>query len=199
MPETEQITVLLQEFSDGDKDALDRLMPLVYAELRRLANSLLHRESNARTLQPTALVHEAYARLAGQANPPFASRSHFLSIAAKVMRQILTDYARRRKTSKRGAGLHKTCLEEALSAAIEEPAIMVALSDALDELEKKDPRKAALVEMRYFGGLTLAEAAEVTGLTVNVIRYELRIAQAWLHRELNLGATSLHSDNPPGG
>jgi RNA polymerase sigma factor (TIGR02999 family) len=191
MAQTEQITVLLQEFSDGNKDALNRLMPFVYAELRRLANSLLHSESKARTLQPTALVHEAYARLVGQENPPFASRSHFLAIAAKVMRQILTDYARRRKTSKRGAGLRKTTLGEALNAAVEEPAIMVALSDALDELEKKDPRKARLIEMRYFGGLTLAEAAEVTGLTVNVIRYDLRIAQAWLHRELNFTAAEL--------
>jgi RNA polymerase sigma factor (TIGR02999 family) len=188
MAETQLITVLLQEFSDGDKDALDRLMPLVYAELRRLANSFLRRESSGHTLQPTALVHEAYARMVGQQQPTFKSRAHFLSIAAKVMRQILIDYARKRKADKRGAGLPKMSLEEACSAAVDRPAVMIALADALEALERKDARKARLIEMRYFGGLTLEESAEVAGITIESVRYELRVGQAWLHRELNLSA-----------
>lgn len=186
MPETEAITVLLQQFADGDKLALDRLMPFVYSELRQLANKCFSAEATGHTLQPTALVHEAYARMIGQQQPSFKSRSHFLSIAAKVMRQILIDYARRRKTNKRGAGVVNLSLEEAFDATLDRPTLMVALSDALDELEQKDSRKAKLVEMRYFGGLTLEELAEVTGATLESIRYDLRLAQAWLHRELNL-------------
>jgi RNA polymerase sigma factor (TIGR02999 family) len=178
---------MLQRFAEGDKDALDRLMPLVYAELRRLASSFLSRESVGHTLQPTALVHEAYARMVGQQQPAFKSRAHFLSIAAKVMRQILIDYARKRKADKRGSGMPKMTLEDACGAAVERPAVMIALSDALEELEKKDARKARLIEMRYFGGLTLEESAEVAGITLESVRYELRLAQAWLHRELNLG------------
>jgi RNA polymerase sigma factor (TIGR02999 family) len=185
MEDSEPITLLLQEFAEGDKDALDRLMPLVYSELRRLANSYLSRESSAHTLQPTALVHEAYARMIGQQQPAFRSRAHFLSIAARVMRQILIDYARRRKAGKRGAGLINLSLEDACGAVLEKPAVMIALSDALDELERKDARKARLIEMRYFGGLTLEESAEVAGISIESVRYELRLAQAWLHRELN--------------
>ncbi len=184
MAETQPITLLLQEFADGDKGALDRLMPLVYAELRRLANSFLSRESTGHTLQPTALVHEAYARMVGQQQPTFTSRAHFLSIAARVMRQILIDYARKRKADKRGAGLPKMSLEEACGAAVERPAVMIALADALEALERKDARKAQLIEMRYFGGLTLEESAEVAGVSLETVRYELRLAQAWLHREL---------------
>jgi RNA polymerase sigma factor (TIGR02999 family) len=190
MPETQSITIMLQRFAEGDKESLDRLMPLVYAELRRLAGSFLGRESTGHTLQPTALVHEAYARRVGGQQPAFQSRSHFLSIAAKVMRQILIDYARKRKADKRGSGMPKMSLEEACGAAVERPAVMIALADALAELEKKDARKAQLIEMRYFGGLTLEESAEVAGITMESVRYELRLAQAWLHRELNLAATS---------
>jgi RNA polymerase sigma factor (TIGR02999 family) len=190
MAETESITLLLQEFTAGDnKDALDRLMPLVYAELRQLANNCLSRESCGHTLQPTALVHEAYARMVGNHQPAFKSRAHFLSIAAKVMRQILIDYARKRRAGKRGAGMSKMSLDEACDAALERPALMIALSDALDELERKDARKAQLIEMRYFGGLTLEESAEVAGATLESVRYDLRLAQAWLHRALNLGVS----------
>jgi RNA polymerase sigma factor (TIGR02999 family) len=181
------------EVSCCDKADLDRLMPLVYAELRRLAGAVLSRESSGHTLQPTALVHEAYARMAAQRQPDFTSRAHFLSIAARVMRQILVDYARRRKADKRGSGrqnvsLEDACgssLEKACGSAVEMPAVMIALSDALESLERQDARKARLIEMRFFGGLTLEEAAEVDGSTVESVRYELRLAQAWLHRELN--------------
>jgi RNA polymerase sigma factor (TIGR02999 family) len=185
----EPITLLLQEFSDGDKKALDRLMPLVYAEMRRLANSFLSRESSGHTLQPTALVHEAYARMVEQQQPAFKSRAHFLSIAAKVMRQILIDYARKRKAGKRGSGLPKMSLEEAFGAVVERPAVMIALADALEALERKDPRKAHLIEMRFFGGLTHEESAEVAGISIESVRYELRLGQAWLHREMNLGVS----------
>jgi RNA polymerase sigma factor (TIGR02999 family) len=186
MSETQSVTLMLQKFAAGDKESLDRLMPLVYAELRRLASSFLSRESTGHTLQPTALVHEAYARMVGQRQPAFQSRAHFLSIAARVMRQILIDYARRRRADKRGAGMANMSLEEACGAVVERPSVMIALSDALGELEKKDPRKARLIELRYFGGLTLEESAEVAGITVESVRYELRLAQAWLHRALNL-------------
>jgi len=189
MAEIQPVTLLLQQFANGDKDALDRIMPLVYAELRQMANNCLSRESAGHTLQPTALVHEAYARMVGQQQPAFRSRAHFLSIAAKVMRQVLIDYARKRKAGKRGAGTPRASLEEACGAVMEQPALMIALSDALDELERKDARKAQLIEMRYFGGLTLEESAELTGSTLESIRYELRLAQAWLHRELGLEAT----------
>jgi len=171
--------------SSCDKAELDRLMPQVYAELRRLAGSVLSRESSGHTLQPTALVHEAYARMAAQRQPDFTGRAHFLSIAARVMRQILVDYARRRKADKRGAGQQNLSLEEACGSAVERPAVMIALSDALEGLERQDARKARLIEMRFFGGLTLEEAAEVEGSTVESVRYELRLAQAWLHRELH--------------
>ena len=186
MSETQPVTILLQQFANGDKDALDRIMPLVYAELRQIANNCLSRESSGHTLQPTALVHEAYARMVDQQQPAFRSRAHFLSIAAKVMRQILIDYARKRKAEKRGSGIPKASLEEACGAVMKQPALLIALSDALDELERKDARKAQLIEMRYFGGLTLEESAEVTGSTLEGVRYELRLAQAWLHRELGL-------------
>jgi len=190
VPETQPITLMLKRFADGDKESLDRLMPLVYAELRRLAGGFLSRESIGHTLQPTALVHEAYARMVGQQQPAFQSRAHFLSIAAKVMRQILIDNARRRKADKRGAGTPKLSLDEACGAAVERPQVMIALSDALEELEKKDALKARLIEMRFFGGLTLDESAEVAGISMESVRYELRLAQAWLHRELNLSAAS---------
>ena len=162
---------------------MDRLFPLVYAELRRLADSSLRRERPGHTLQRTALVHEAYLRLIGNSQPDFEDRAHFLGIAARTMRQILVDYARRRNAGKRSAALREP-LEEA-SAAIERPASMIQLDDALSDLEKQDPRKARLIEMRFFGGLTAEESASVLGLAVPAVRRELRLAQAWLERELD--------------
>jgi RNA polymerase sigma factor (TIGR02999 family) len=185
MPESQPITLLLQEFAGGDKQALDRLMPLVYTELKRLAGGYLRGERPGHTLQPTALVHEAYVRLVGQQQPAFQNRAHFYGVAARVMRQILIDHARVQKAGKRGAGAIHLSIEDARTATVETSSVTVALADALDDLEQKDPLKARLVEMRYFGGMTLEESAEVTGITFESVRYELRLAQAWLNRELS--------------
>jgi RNA polymerase sigma factor (TIGR02999 family) len=182
---TQPITLLLQEFAAGDRTAFDRLMPLVYAELRRLASGHLRREHPGHTLQPTALVHEAYIRLIGQDQPDYRSRSHFLGVAAHVMRQILIDHARAREAGKRGGGQPKYSLESSLEPVVERPLPLIAVDDALQALEKRDSRKAKLIEMRFFGGLTAEESAEVLHLPVEKVRAELRLAQAWLQRELD--------------
>jgi len=179
------ITLTLHDLAGGDKDALNRLMPAVYTELRKLADGYLRNERPGNTLQPTALVHEAYIRLIGQERPDFRSRSHFLAIASHIMRQILIDHARSRNAGKRGGGMPRYSLDEALNAAVERPSIMLAIDDALCELERKDPRKAKLIEMRFFGGLTAEESAEILDLPVEKVRGELRMAQAWLQRELS--------------
>ena len=184
MLESGPITEILQEVADGDKSALDRLIPLVYAELKRLAGGFLRGEQPGHTLQPTALVHEAYTRLLDQSQPPYRNKAHFLSVAATIMRQILIDHARSQKAVKRGGGQPVLSLEEAYASAVEKPSIMIALADALDALERKDAAKARLVELHYFGGLTLEESAEVSGISVDSVRYGLRVAQAFLHREL---------------
>jgi RNA polymerase sigma factor (TIGR02999 family) len=186
--ETQSITLILQEFAGGDKQALNRLMPLIYAELRKLAAGYLRNERPGNTLQLTALVHEAYIRLVVQDQPGFRGRAHFLSIASRIMRQILIDHARLRNAQKRGGGLPKCSLDEALSAGIERPSVMLAIDDALCELERQDPRKMKLIEMRFFGGLTAEESAEILDLPLEKVRGELRVAQAWLQRELNLRA-----------
>ena len=147
MAPTPPITVLVHEYANGDKAALDRLLPLVYAELRRIANKHLRDERPGHTLQPTALVHEMYARLAGQAPPDVRDRIHFLSVAAGVMRQILIDHARTKYAQKRGGRQEKLSLDEAQDACLERPAIMVRIDDALNLLARHDPRKARLIEM----------------------------------------------------
>lgn len=181
------ITALLQEFAAGDKTALDRLMPLVYVELKKLASGYLRRDRTGHTLQPTALVHEAYARLVGQNQPDYANRGHFLGVAARVMRQILTDHARARVAAKRGAGQQHFSLDEAMEVPGQKPTSIIALNDALDTLERDDPQKAKLIEMRFFGGFTAEESAVVLDLPIEKIRTELRVAQAWLRRELQRG------------
>jgi len=190
MAQTQPITLILQEFAAGDKTALDRLMPLVYAELRKLADNFLHIERPGNTLQPTALVHEAYVRLIEQDQPDYNSRVQFLGVAGHLMRQILIDNARARNAGKRGGGQPKYSLDEALNAAAERPSIMIAIDDALRELERKDARKAQLIEMRFFGGLTAEESAAALDLPVVKVRGELRVARAWLQRELSRGAVS---------
>lgn len=184
MATTTPITVLLHEYAQGDKTALDRLLPLVYAELRRIAQKHLQGERSGHTLQPTALVHEMYAKLANQSAPEVRDRIHFLSISAGVMRQILIDHARTKYAQKRGGRQEKLSLDEAQTACMEKPAIMVRIDDALNELGHQDPHKARLIEMRFFGGMTAEESAAVLDLPVNTVRRELRVAQAWLQREL---------------
>ena len=179
------ITVLVHEYANGDKGALDRLLPLVYAELRRIAQKHLRDERPGHTLQPTALVHEMYARLSVQSAPDVRDRIHFLSVAAGVMRQILIDHARTKYAQKRGGRQEKLSIDEARDACMEKPAIMVRIDDAMNELARHDPRKARLIEMRFFGGLTAEESAAALDLPVYVVRRDLRVAQAWLQRELD--------------
>jgi RNA polymerase sigma factor (TIGR02999 family) len=182
--EGQQVTIILREFAAGDKSALDRLMPLVYAELRKLAGSQLRREREGGTLQPTALVHEAYVRLIDQSLPDFTDRAHFLGIAANLMRQILIDSARKRNAAKRGGGQINVSLNEALDGAEQRPIVFIALDQAIRALERKDPQKAKLIEMSFFGGLSAEEMAEVLELSAQDVRAELRIARAWLRRRL---------------
>jgi RNA polymerase sigma factor (TIGR02999 family) len=185
MSEKESITLLLQGLGRGDKASLDRLTPLLYDELRRIADAQLRRERPDHTFEPAALVHELYARMLGQEQPDYTDRAHVLRVAAQVMRRILIDHARIRDASKRGGGQEKLPIDEARDALAFRPAIMVALDDSLTALEQIDPRKAQLVEMRYFGGLTAEESAAALGLEVPQVRRELRVAQAWLRRELD--------------
>jgi RNA polymerase sigma-70 factor, ECF subfamily len=185
MDDEQPITGLLHKFAGGDKDALDRLIPLVYSELQRLADHYLRNERSSHTLQPTALVHEAYARLLKQEQPDYRSRAHFLGTAAQVMRQILIDHARKRNAGKRGGGGAGFQLHLDHEVAIERPSMLIAIDDALQALTQRDACKARLIEMRYFGGLTAEESAEAMGMTVPEVRRELRVGQAWLRRELD--------------
>ena len=185
MSSQEPITIFLQQFAGGDKTALDRLMPVVYAELQRLAGGYLRNERPGHTLQPTALVHEAYARLVKQEQPDYRSRAHFMGVAAQIMRQILIDHARTRNAAKRGSGVEKFSLEQAGEIPFDRPSILIAIDDALQELARRDAAKTRLIEMRFFGGLTAEESAEATGMEVAEVRRHLRVAQAWLQRELD--------------
>lgn len=186
--EQSPVTVLLQAWKGGDSEALSRLIPLVYDELRRMAASHLGREASAHTLQPTALVHEAYIRLAGVAEPDFRNRAHFRCVAARVMRQILVDRARARNTRKRDGGF-RVELDDSAAAAAGLDAPFEALDDALANLERQDPEKARILELKYFGGLTAGEMVEVLGVGLNRINWQIRTAQAWLRRELESPTT----------
>jgi len=185
MTQATSITALVHEYANGDKKALDRLLPLVYSELRRLANNNLRFENPGHTLQPTDLVHELYAKLVGQSPPDLRDRVHFLRVASQAMRQILVDHARTKYAQKRGGRQEKIALEEVETACMQRPAIALRLDDALTQLTRMDPGKAQLIEMRFFGGMTLEESASATGLSVDIVRRELRVAQAWLQSQLN--------------
>jgi RNA polymerase sigma factor (TIGR02999 family) len=174
------ITVLLHAWRDGDSAALDRLISLIYPELRRLAAASLRRGSH-HTIEPTTLVHEAYLRLASAGEHEFANRAHFLAVAARVMRTVLIDRVRARYAAKRNAG-HRVTLDIDVALDTARPNILIALDDALTDLEKLDPPKARVLEMRYFGGLTAEESAEVLGLSVHQVNRQMRVAQAWLRR-----------------
>lgn len=179
-----QVTQLLQDWRNGRKEALDALTPIVYSELRKMAGSYLASESKAATLQPTALVNEAYIRLAGQNLTDFQSRAHFFGVASRLMRQILVDHARKQLTNKRGARAAKVSLEDNVSFAVERSAGMVALDDALTALAAFDERKSRIIELRYFGGFSIEETAEALGISISTITRDLRLAEAWLHKEL---------------
>ncbi|HKE25937.1 MAG TPA: ECF-type sigma factor [Bryobacteraceae bacterium] len=178
------IAALLHQLKDGDKAVLDEIVPLVYGELHRMASSYLRGEYVQHTLQTTALVHEAYLRLAGGAQLDCQSLAHFYGIASRTMRQILVDHARVRQAAKRGGGAVHVPLDDALENFAETPAATIALDDALKALERQDPERARLVELRFFGGLTAEESARLLGLPVESVRHRLKVAQAWLRREI---------------
>ena len=179
-----RVTELLVRWREGDQAALDTLMPLVYDELRRLAQHYLRRERADHTLQSTALVHEAYVRLIGQDTPPWQSRAHFFGIAARLMRQILVEHARSHHAAKRGGHDFKLTLEDA--TAVVQPANidLVALDDALRKLSAQDARQSRIVELRFFAGLTIEDAAEVLEISPATVTREWTIARAWLFREI---------------
>jgi RNA polymerase sigma factor (TIGR02999 family) len=184
MATTEQVTQLLLAWREGDPAALDQLTPLVYDELRRLAGGYLRRERQGHTLQTSGLVHEAFLRLIDQ-RVDWQNRAHFFGIAAQLMRRILVDYARGQQSAKRGGGGVHLALEEALEEARAQDADVIALDDALTSLAVFDPRQSRIVELRYFGGLTIEETAEVLGIGHATVEREWNLARAWLRRELS--------------
>jgi RNA polymerase sigma factor (TIGR02999 family) len=179
------VTELLQCWNEGDDSAGERLVPLVYADLRRRAAAALRPERAGHTLTPTALVHEAYLRLVDQRLPRFESRKHFFGVAARVMRQVLVDHARARKAAKRNAGREPLPLDEGIPMSDEKAGDVLALDDALRSLASFDPDKARLVELRYFAGLTIEETADMLGTSPATVKREWALARAWLHREIS--------------
>ena len=180
----DDVTQLLLAWRNGDAQALDRLTPLVYDELRRLAANYLRRERQGHSLQATALVNEAYLQLIGQQPIDWQSRAHFIGIAARLMRNILVDHARVRAAAKRGNGADPLPLDEAKTVAQPTTPDLLALHDAMQDLAKFDERKSRMIELRYFGGLSMEEIAEVTNLSTATIRRDLRMAEAWLGRQM---------------
>ena len=184
MPAPSEITGLLIAWSDGDPAALERLLPLVERELHRLARRYMRRESPGHTLQTTALVNEAYLKLCDQTRVRWQNRAHFFAIAARIMRRFLTNYARDRNRDKRGGRAVQVSLSEVAVMNEERSAELLALDEALERLAEFDPRKASVVEMRHFGGLTAAETAEVLGISVVTVERDWKTAKAWLAREV---------------
>ena len=184
-PSQQQVTQLLLAWSGGDQAAGDELMPLVYDELRRLAHQCMKRERPVHTLQTSALLHEAYLRLVDQKNIQWQDRAHFFGIAARLMRQVLIDYARTRGYAKRGGGALRVSLDEAMIVSKKRAAEVVALDDALKSLAEIDPRKSQIVELRFFGGLSIEETAEVLAVSPGTVMRDWTLAKAWLRRELS--------------
>ena len=185
MQENHEVTKLLLKWSDGDKNALGELLPLVYRELQKIAHRYLNRERNSNTLQTTALVHEAYLKLIDQNRVRWQNRAHFFGIAAQAMRRILVDNARQRLADKRGAGAEKVALDEGLIDISDEKAgNLIDLDEALKQLAELDGQKSRLVELRYFGGLSIEETAEVLGVSIATVNRQWRTAKAWLYNFL---------------
>jgi len=178
------VTDLLVHWSEGDQEALNKLIPLVYDELHKLASRYLRRERRDHTLQTTAVVHEAYLKLVNQRDANFENRLHFFAVAAQIMRRILVDYARRHHASKRGGDLYKLSLDEALVTSEEKGADLLALDEALERLAAIDPRQSRVVELRIFAGLTLEETAQALNISPSTVRREWSTAKAWLHRQI---------------
>src|SRR6266550_311308 len=180
----DNLTGLLVQWHEGDKAALDRLTPLVYDELRRMAHRYIQRERDGHTLQTTALVNEAYLRLAGQQKVDWQNRAHFFAVTAQVMRHILIDHARRRRYVKHGGELLQIPIEAVTVMSQQRAKELIALDEALDELAKLDRRKSRVVELRYFGGLTLEETAEALEVSLMTVRRDWRAAKAWLYKRV---------------
>jgi len=182
----EDVTVLLAEFAKGKKDAASRLIPLVYAELRRLAGSYMRRERSDHTLQATALVHEAYLKLVDQRSVNWENRAHFFGVAAQAMRRILVDHARRHLREKRGGKQPLVPMDEALVFAPEQSLDLLTLDQALERLTKLDPRQGKIVELRFFGGLSVEQTAELLNVSPKTVKRDWSMAKAWLHGDLKL-------------
>ena len=187
MDETGEVTRLLGEIGRGGKDAMNQLLPLVYDELHRLARSYFRRERGEHTLQPTALVHEAYIRLVDQ-RAPMESRGHFMAVAATQMRRILLDYARKHRAARRGGAGQKVLLEDTMAICQQQPVDMIALDQALTRLGALDGTQARLVELRFFGGLSVEETAEAMGVSPATVKRSWSSARAFLHREIAGGS-----------
>lgn len=184
-----EVTQLLVQWSNGDQAALDQLMPLVYGELRQMARRHMARQNPGHTLQTTALINEAYLKLVNQQDKHFQNRAHFFGVAAQAMRHILVDYARSKQYAKRGGDAPVVALDEALTVSEERAAELVAMDDALKELAKVDERKCRVVELRYFGGLSVEETAEVLKVSAITVMRDWSMAKSWLHRELSNSQT----------
>lgn len=184
MAETSDVTQLLKRAQEGDENALNEFMPLVYNELRRVAANQLKTEREDHTLQATALVHEAYLRLLEQTEVDWRNRAHFFSIASEMMRRILVNYAVKRNAKKRGDGATKIALDEAFSLSNQQDINIVLLDEALTELGEFDEKQARIIELRFFGGLTIEETAEVLEISESTVKREWRIAKAWLKTRL---------------
>jgi len=180
-----EITRLLVDWQNGDQRALDRLMPIVYDELRRIAARHLHSERPGHTLQTTALVHEAYLRLVDETRVHWQGRAHFFGVAATLIRNILVDHARSQKAAKRGGGAGKLQLEEAFAVPIDNAPAILAVDDALQALGKIDRQQSRIVELRFFAGLTIEETAEVLGISPSTVKRDWILAKAWIYRALS--------------
>ncbi|RMH16365.1 MAG: sigma-70 family RNA polymerase sigma factor [Acidobacteria bacterium] len=178
------VTAVLRDWTDGDPEALGRLMPLVFDELRTIARRYLDRESPNHTLQPTALVNEVYLKLVGRRRVTWENRAQFFGFAAELMRRILVDHARGLRASKRGGGAPRISLEAGVDVAFRQDVDVVALDDALKDLAALDPRQAKIVELRFFTGLTNEEVAAALGISLTTVKREWRTARLWLYREL---------------
>jgi RNA polymerase sigma factor (TIGR02999 family) len=187
-PPANEVTELLLDWGNGDKAALDKLLPAVYQELRRLARYYMRRERAGHTLQTSALVNEAYLRLVDYKQVRWQNRAHFYAVAAQAMRRILVDYARAHRATKRGSGGQKVSLDEAAIMSEERAEELLALDNALSRLEQLDERKCRIVEMRYIGGLSVEEVAEVVGISARTVEREWRAAKAWLYRAISKGS-----------
>ena len=183
-PSPSEVTQLLRQWGEGDQEALNRLVPLMYAELRRLAHQRIRRDEWNRSLDTTALVHDAYLKLVDIRQARFRDRAHFLAMASRVMRRLLVDQARAKRAAKRGGSADALELDDALQVSDEQGDALVGLDEALERLEALDPRQGQIIEQRYFGGLTLEETAEAIGVSLATVKRELRFAHAWLAVEL---------------